>query len=446
MRRLAIPVLIVLASLATACGDSERSQPDRPKQAAPAALGGDPYPGDPSLDPVGAARAYVESIDRRDGKRFCSLVAPYISGRWDMRLNDPASRALPGTNCPKLTSDLIGYREDCCPDEFLHARVRKAAAPRVEHGLTRVDLTIDLEINEQGGSVYERHRVKPLRDTVWLVRIGGAWRVSKLSAVARAASLYVPRDGGAAPENPLTPPDVEAEQRSYAADLEELRRLLREEDESFKPAGNPADCEDALELSDPAGDVRDRRLPEPSVPPPGAGRADIRSFRIAARGERICAEWKLAGDAGDGLMISLGINGIPPGGARPAGQPPGVVPPPSAPPGNSPQARPFLQKFAIELRADGTGRVTSGEDDQDRPVPVPAELGVDGSRVTLVIDRESFERGSPSPISKGPPPFGAFIFESETITRMGPKRALQDRVGTPTEPRFEYPSGRAVLY
>lgn len=428
MRRLAVPVLIALvASLATACGDAERSQPERPGQAAPASLGGDPYPGDPSLDPAEAARAYVEAIDRRDGRRFCSLVAPYISGRWDMFLSDPATRGAPGTDCPKFVSAFIGYREDCCPDEFLHARVREAAAVRDEHGLKRVDLTIDLEINEAGGSVHERHRVKPLRDTVWLTRIGGAWRVAKLSAVAQAASLQVPRDTGGQPENPLTPPDVEDEQRSYAADLEELRRRLREEDESFKPVGDPPDCEGGVELSDPSGDTRDYQHPAPGTKPPGVGRADVRAFRIASRDERICAEWRLAGDVDGELTLWLGINGMPPAGSPPA-------------------TRTFLQKFVVELRADGTGRVTSGEDDEDRPVPVPAELGVDGDRVVLAIDRESFERGSPSPVSQGPPPFGHFAFESQAITRLSPKRVLEDAVGSPTSPRFEYPSGRGLRY
>jgi hypothetical protein len=198
-----------------------------------------------------------------------------------------------------------------------------------------------------------------------------------------------------------------------------------------------------------------------------------------------------AGDIDGHMLISLAINGVPPGGAPPAagappggappaagappaGQPPAGVPPTSAPPagsappppgqppagappagqppagpppvGSPPPARPFLQKFHIELRGDGTGRVTSGEDDQDRPVPVPAELGVDGNRIVLVIDRESFERGEPSPAGEGEPSFDSFIFESEAMAPLGPKRVLKDYVGTPFESRFEYPSGRSVRY
>jgi hypothetical protein len=67
-------VLLLGAALAiTACGRSDGA----PKQR------------EPSLTPEAVARAYVEALNRRDGKRFCELVAPYISGGYDLVTRDP---------------------------------------------------------------------------------------------------------------------------------------------------------------------------------------------------------------------------------------------------------------------------------------------------------------------------------------------------------------------
>ncbi|MDQ3936858.1 MAG: hypothetical protein M3340_19765 [Actinomycetota bacterium] len=406
MRRLL--ALLLLALAAAGCGDDPASPNDDP------ATG----PADKLLEPARVARAYVEAIDRRDGKRVCSLVAPYISGRWDLSLKDPDGPFPPGTDCGEFVAGRIDYEGDCCPDRFLHARVRKAAPPREDGDLMRVDLTIDLEIDEDSGSVHERRVVKPLADVVWLAEVDGAWRVAKLSAVARAASLYPP-DEGARDEDPLARPDVVAERRRHEEELAASERESEERAASYEPAGDPPRCEGGVRLGDRRGDVVDYRHPAPRTPIPRIGQVDLRGFRIASRNRRICATWEAAGPIEGGLELKLGIGGN--------------------------QATLFSQLFLVDLRRDGTVRVTSGEDEQRNPIPVPAEFGVEGNRATLVVDAESFARGRPSPHSTGPPPFDRFRFSAALTHPVDARRTLHDDLGPyPTPESFQYPGGEMI--
>ena len=142
------------------------------------------YPPDRSLSPADVVRAYVDAINRRDGARFCSVVAPWISGRFDLWGNDPDSSVLRPIDCPQIVSGLIGYIEDCCPPKFVSYEIVRLGPSSTDGGLQRVDVEPRVHVEED-----KKPKTMLLTDVVWLVRDGGAWRIAKLGAIAAGASL-----------------------------------------------------------------------------------------------------------------------------------------------------------------------------------------------------------------------------------------------------------------
>ena len=91
--------------------------------------------------------------------------------------------------------------------------------------------------------------------------------------------------------------------------------------------------------------------------------------------------------------------------------------------------------------------MTSGEDDRQRPIAVPAAVGVEGRRLSLVLNRETFARSKPAPASTlRKPPLDRFAFAAAITTKLSKRRTLNDPMdrGTPTSPitDFTYPGGR----
>lgn len=368
------------------------------------------YAGERGLGPEAVVRAYVEAIDRRDGERFCGLIAPYTAGAYDIASRDPDS-GIRAQGCPDFVRGFIGFTTDCCPPQFQSARVKSVSEARVERGLMRVDAQVYVRIEQEG-----KRRTETLKDTVWLARFDGAWRVAKPSRVALAASLIHPNRPR---EDPAPPPDVEAEMKRYTAELRDFERRLRERASSYAPPGAPERCRGGVTIADRAGDVVDFQHPAPRTPPPPTPRVDIRSVTIASDGRRICLEWRAAGPIEGHLEARFNMGAADPG---PSG---------------------FSQPFAVELRPDGKARVTSGEDEDHRPVPVPARVGAGGDRLTLVLDGESFRRGRQSPMSSGRPPLRRFGFNTSLTARLSEQRMLHDDLGPLPQPQlWLYPDGR----
>lgn len=96
----------------------------------------------------------------------------------------------------------------------------------------------------------------------------------------------------------------------------------------------------------------------------------------------------------------------------------------------------FIQLFTVDLRADGSARVTSGEDDRRHPIPVPAAVAVDGAAASMVLDDASFAAGRPSPMSRSERPRGHFAFMASSTAPTGPRDAVRDDLGT-----WSYPDG-----
>jgi hypothetical protein len=103
----------------------------------------------------------------------------------------------------------------------------------------------------------------------------------------------------------------------------------------------------------------------------------------------------------------------------------------------------FSQGFEVELRGDGRARVSSGRDDERRPLSVPGTVGREGNRLLLVVDRASFAAGRPFPGSPSPSrPLESFRFRADVTVVLSEQRYLHDDLG-PAPPkgiqRFPYP-------
>jgi hypothetical protein len=367
------------------------------------------YPADRNLSPDEVVRAYVTALNNRDGRRFCGLVAPYISGRFDLAGRDPDSGLGKLSGCPKLVSAFIGYIEDCCPPEFQRAAIDHMASPVQQGHLTRLDLDLTIHVKEDN-----RPTTMRLKDRVWLARVHGTWRVAKLSALARAASLAVSGDD----QDPLSAPNVDAEQRKFESEMEAFEKRQREREASFKSTGNTANCSGGISISDPANDLVDYRFPAPKEPIPRTPRADLREVRLVSRGGSVCVRFETAGDVKGPMTFSFNLR-------------------------DSASGSRFIQVFDVNLRANGTAQVTSGEDPNRHPLSVPAQVGIAGRRLALVLDHTSFERGEPSPISRGEPSLDRFAFIAHVQTPLGDDRVVNDDLG-PSSPSYSYsyPAGR----
>ena len=105
VKLLAAVCLACLALFAAACGG------DGSSAAADTEFGD--YPADTSLDERGVVEAYVDSLDARDGARFCSVVAPWISGRFDIAGTEPGDESLSKpSRCPQIVPFLIDFPWD----------------------------------------------------------------------------------------------------------------------------------------------------------------------------------------------------------------------------------------------------------------------------------------------------------------------------------------------
>ena len=391
-----ILALTLLALVAAGSGAGGRTHP-------PGA-----YRADTTLRPEDVVRAYVGAINRRDGARFCAVVASWISGRLDLAGNDPDAPLLRPRDCPELVHALIGYVEDCCPPKFLRAEIVEIRPARTDGALRRVDVELRLHVDDQGTP-----KTMPLEDVVWLVRDRGAWRVAKLGAVAAAASL-----AGATPGGPLARPNVSQERRRFAADVAAFARRQRAREASFRRTTPKVDCTPTVTVRDAPGGVRDWILPAPSTPLPRVGRADLASVSLAGDARSLCIRFETVGAVRGPSTFGFAMHD-----RRAQGS--------------------FAQSFEVALRADGKARVTSGIDAQRHPIAVPAKVGVSKNRLALVLDRRSFSAGKPGAHSTGAPSLRAFAFGASVKVRLGVRRETYDPLGSePNDTSFSFPGGR----
>jgi hypothetical protein len=411
-RRLALITLVAVVVIAGGCG-SESSDPSTSSPTRDDEWGS--YPADTSLDEREAVETYVEALNDRDGEAFCGVVAPWISGRFDIALSEPDAPVSRPLRCPEFVSGFIGYIEDCCPPEFLGAEVARVGELDRRGDLVGVPITVTLRLEESGGSPYS----KPLEDMVWLTRDSGAWRVAKLSLVAAAASLA----GGERDERDelTTPPDVSDERRAYAQEVADAFDRRQKHEEAFREPTGSVSCPGARRYEDASGDVVEYRFPAPPPPTPQLPAADIRAVEVHAAEGEICVVFEMAGSVEPKTTFEFAIESNDFDWAV-AG---------------------FSQGFEVELRSDGRARVSSGLDDHHRSLTVPAEVGQAANRFRLVVDGASFAAGRPFPGSRAPSrPLDRFLLRADVTFEVDETRLLHDDLG-PGPPegvkRFAYP-------
>jgi hypothetical protein len=407
--RAAVVLLVAVASFATGCGDTARA----PGASAPPGSGGlRAYP------PVGGSpetvvRTYVEALDRRDGTRFCSAVAPWISGRYDMA-GEQLDRNGTGRrwDCPAFIHGFIGYIEDCCPPEFVHARIESLRTTE-DGDLVRADAKVRIDQTDE-----DRPVSKTIDDVIWLVRVGGGWRVAQLSATAAIASISAAGDNERAA---LDRPDIAAKTKAFAAERAAYEARAGARAGATTTAGKPERCDGGVAIDDPAGDAVDYQFPAPKSPAPDTPGVDIRSVRLVVRGEDVCLRIETAGP-----LELVGTATLRFHDARGEQTPGGM----------------YLRLFDVVIRPDGTTLVTSGRDTGGRDLPVPADVGRDGRALSVRLDHASFAAGRDAPASSGTRE-GDFGFGVALTARLSAKRMLHDDLGPERSPQqFAYPSGR----
>jgi hypothetical protein len=359
------------------------------------------YPADPSLDETEVVEAYVDALDARDGQAFCRVVASWISGHLDIVGTDPDASVQRPLPCPDLVPVLTDFPWENQERDFKGASVASFGdLDERGNGLVGVPVTITLLLEEEGRGEYE----EPLQDVVWVTKEAGAWRVAKLSVVAGWASLMATERG----DDLTAPPNIDAERHSFAAEAANAKERRSARETSYRAVGGTATCPDGKTYGDGSGDVVDYQHPAPPTPTPQLPAADIRTLSVHASGERICVVFELAGDVQTDSVFDFAITS------------------PDVEWGRSG----FSQGFEVELRTDGRARVTSGLDDQRRPISVPAEVGIAGSRLMLAVDAKSFASGHPFPGSvAAPSPRPPFDLRADVTVRVSAKRLLHDDLG-----------------
>jgi hypothetical protein len=411
-------LVLALALTLPACGQQDPASPGGESAAGSAVAGEHPAAGirrygpPPGLSPEQTVRGYVAALNGRDGSGFCGLVAPYISGHLELAGRDPEGLFRGRSGCPQIVSTFIGYIEDCCPPKYLHASVSELTVGPEQRDL--VPVKMKLAVLEEDTATH-RKKTEPLDDTVWLARFRGDWRIAKLSAVAQVASLRGDTQG----EDVLAPPDLAAENRRFASELREYRKRLRARRASYAAAGQLADCSGGLVVKDDTGDLVDYRFPASKTPPPPAGQIDLRGVTVRSKNGLVCLEYETAAATKGPADFDFNLR-------------------------DSAAGSGFIQLFHIELNPDGSTRVTSGEDDDGHPIPVPARVGLKGNRLTVLLDRASFDAGKPTPTSTGDPPLRQFVFMAGVTGEVGGGRVLRDDLGRsrPQLP-YRYPDGKA---
>jgi hypothetical protein len=368
------------------------------------------YPGDPDLGPEAVARAYVEALDERDGKRFCSVVAPYISGRFDLATSDPESLLRDMDGCPDLVSSLIGIVEDCCPPEFKGAKVERIHGVERRGELRMVRARVRVQIVQN-----QVPRTDIVNSVIWTARLAGAWRVAKLEEVASLASIRI-EQLGPTPDF-AAPPDVAAERREFAGLVAEGEQKVEQHEASYRPLGPAVRCPGGASVGDPEGDQIWNGAATKSGDPPRVRGGDLLGVDVVVKGELVCVRWRLAGTPDPPISLSYNHRTGPTSGT-------------------------FSQGFDIEVREDRTARVVSGQDDDGRPIPVPAEVGADESSVSLALDAESFRAGQAYWTSTTPPPLERFGFSAGTAASAGESSSVLDSLGSAPSDTYRYSDAR----
>jgi hypothetical protein len=197
-------------------------------------------------------------------------------------------------------------------------------------------------------------------------------------------------------------PDLEAERRAFAAQVDRFRGLRSEHEESYAEPGEARSCDGGISVDDPEGDQGWNGGGSGQVRAVPAG--DLAGVDVELEGDSVCVRWRLWGKPDGALALSYNHRNGPSDG----------------------------QGFDIEIRSDGMARATSGEDDEGRRIPVRAEIGIDDAAVSAVL--------TPDPRPPGNIGFSAAVFASA-----GDHESVSDYLGGSPSTTFRYSDGGECL-
>lgn len=269
--------LVLLALAAAGCGSAAQDH------AAPTLSRIDKRAPDPAA--AAAVREYVRALDRRDRSAFCDVLAPWVQARVGALLKEfghvpAAADSTPEADLCVGGASFIGYYGENADTRWTGTDIEELGAPRAEGTLTVVDLHVRNHFGRTNYAVDRKPRPDRIQsDRVYLVSIGGKWRIAKLSALADTAGV-----GFADNTPPAAPPDLAGEQARLRAEMERTQAAARR---NRAVADHPYTACSSVGatrvVEDPPGDVF------PDEHPPAF--ADLRAVAVASSDSDLCFDF-----------------------------------------------------------------------------------------------------------------------------------------------------------
>lgn len=301
--------------------------------------------------PRATVRAYVRALDQRDRYGFCGILAPWTRAHVGALFKaepDPFLVSVPDTQLCPDAARFIGFAGEGSPDRWERADIL-SISPRRHLGPL---LAVDLRVRNHFVPYASQVRPKPAhsnvqRDIVYLVARHHGWRVAQLSAVADSAYI-----GFLDPSPALVPPDLRVERRWYGRRLARVHAAQRRE--RATASAHYRDCATVAPVdaaADPIGDVNENWNGLSAWPP----WVDIARVTLARLGDVLCANFELPAAVRRETLFTVHLAGS---GGR-----------------------------SVDLRAAGRrphrAVVAIGDS------AVPAEFGVAGGRLSIVVRRDA---------------------------------------------------------
>lgn len=304
--------------------------------------------------PAGVVRAYVRALSERDSNGLCGLLAPFAQARVGAAVKEEPNAYEAAIRepklCPLAADVFVGYFGEGEHERWAGARVVSVGRPHRVGKLTVVPMRVRndyVPVDPSG-----RDHSTLLNDRVYLVRLNGHLRLAKLSRVADAAALGW-ADGAPA----LTPPNLDREWRWYRLRL--ARDHVEAQRERATAAAPFTDCSRVAPLetlADPLGDVSSNMAAGQSAWPPWV---DVHTVGVGRLGGTLCVNFDLGAPVRTRTFYD-------------------VV---------------FYRGRHRALTVSGArirpGRAVVALDDS----AVSGELGVDGSRLSLLVRRRDIPAG-----------------------------------------------------
>jgi hypothetical protein len=392
--------LVALIAAVSGCGSS----PETSRPSAPPALS--------ASDAQATVRAYVRALNERDTRGFCKLLAPWVQARVGVLakgIHASGSQAsVPDTEVCPFGARFIGTAGEGTELRWESASIVSVSHAHIRGRSASVDLRVRSRLVPYADSRI-RARDKVERDRVYLVALDGKWRLAKLSAVADTAVV-----GMADETPPLEPPDIRGEQAWYRERLEETAAQQRQDEQTA--SGPYVECSSigaVRTFEDARDDVEPNRSSPGGRQPPALPEVDLVSVGVARSDTELCVEFETAGSIKPPVGLALMLRE----------------------PGNDD----IGDSLGVETLINEPGQAVvllSGAGSQPDGGRIPARVGIEGQRVSVVVRREDIPPSDAALVS-------AFDWEASSVFRGALSRhpgvQFSDDVPDGREPNIPYP-------